>query len=98
MRKMRESKNNKNSKKSSQRNQMKQIRKNRNIVGSKMMAGMLVLCVSAPFAQGLGFCAPVYATESSAQTNTNNKEEVVYIMLDAEGVAGIKGNILIHRL
>ncbi len=62
-----------------------QIRKNRKIVGSKMMAGMLVLSVSAPFAQGLGLCAPVYAAESSAQTNTNNKEEVVYIMLDAQG-------------
>ena len=74
-------------KRSNQRNNQisNQIRKNRKVVGSKIMAGMLVLSVSTPFAQGLGLCAPVYAAESSAQTNTNSKEEVVYIMLDAQG-------------
>lgn len=128
MRKTRESKNNK------KNNQIKQIGKNRKAVGSKMMAGVLVISASVPFAQGIsGLNVPAYAAEATtqeseeaqmseaaqtseaaktseeaqtngenqtneatqtnkttqtvqaSQMNTNNKEEVVYIMLDAEG-------------
>lgn len=88
---MRESKNNK---KSNEIKQINQIRKNKKVVGSKMMAGVLAFCVSTPFAQGISSLnAPTYAAETTTQeseeTQTSEaaqtKEEVVYIMLDADG-------------
>lgn len=61
MRKTRESKNNK------KNNQIKQIGKNRKAVGSKMMAGVLVISASVPFAQGIsGLNVPAYAAEYDA--------------------------------
>ena len=116
MTKMRESQNSKKS------NQINQIRKNRKVVGSKMMAVVLAFSVSAPFIQSIsGLNAPIYAAETTtqesevaqtseaaqtngenltneaaqtnkttqidklSQKNADNKEEVVYIMLDAVG-------------
>ena len=50
-----------------------------------LVAGMIVFSVSASFVGAAGSAIPVYAVEKSVQENDSEKEEVVYIMLDASG-------------